>query len=270
MFRFHMEDEPLKLYQIKTDIIKHGDNIVDVILQSIEKQGLRLEDGDILALASKIIAHAEGRTIKLGEIKPSEEAKKLAQKFAITPELAELIMREAEEIYGGVEKVILTLKDEVLTPNAGIDNKNAPEGAVVLWPKKPEEWAKSIRGEIMHRTGKKVAVLIVDSGLRPLRLGTTGLALAVAGFKPIKDCRGEKDIFGKTLAITLHMVADDLASAAHFLMGETSEKTPAVLIREAAVNFGDEAYGPHDMALSPKQCIFMNALKPKRKWKFKR
>lgn len=253
----------MKLFPIKTGIIKQGDNIVDAILKAMEKQKLAFDDGDVLALASKIIAYAENRIVKLKEIKPSKEAEKLASKSAVPPELAELILQEAEEIYGGVEKALLTLKNGVLTSNAGIDNKNAPQGAVVLWPENPEKWAKNVREELIHRTGKKVAVLIVDSGLRPLRLGTTGLALAAAGFKPIKDCRGERDIFGKKLAITLHAVADDLASATHLLMGEASEKIPAVLIKGAPVNFGDEVYGSEDMALPPDQCIFMGSLKPK-------
>ncbi|MGC8998011.1 MAG: coenzyme F420-0:L-glutamate ligase [Candidatus Bathyarchaeia archaeon] len=258
----------MKLFPIKTDIIKQGDNIADVTLKALEKEGLVLDNGDILALASKTVAYAENRIVKLDEVKPSKRAEKLASKFSIPPQLAELIMQEAEEIYGGVERAVLTLKDYILAPNAGIDNKNAPEGTVVLWPKNPKKWAEKIREEMMQKTGKKVAVLIVDSGLRPLRLGTTGLALAVAGFKPTKDCRGEKDIFGKKLTITLHAVADDLASAAHLLLGETSEKIPAVLIKGAPVNFDDGVYGSEDMALPPKECIFMNSLKPKKKIKY--
>ena len=258
----------MRLFPIRTDIIKQGENIVDTILKAIEKQGLVLDEGDILALASKIVAYAENRIVKLDEVKPSKRAENLARKFAIPPQLAELIIQEAKEIYGGLEKAVLTLKNSILTPNAGIDNKNAPEGTVVLWPKNPEKWAENIKEEIMRKTGKKVAVLIVDSGLRPLRLGTTGLALAVVGFKPTRDCRGEKDIFGKRLTITLHAVADDLASAAHLLMGETREKIPAVLIKGAPVNLDDGVYGPEDMALPPKQCIFMNSFKPKQKIKY--
>ena len=255
----------MKLFPIRTSVIKRGDNIVDAILTAMEKQGLIFDDGDVLALASKIIAYAENRVVKLSEVKPSEDAGKLARKYAITPQLAELIMREAEEIYGGVEKAVLTLKNGVLTPNAGIDNKNAPEGYVVLWPKNLKKWAKNIREEIMRKTGRKIAVLIVDSGLKPLRLGTTGLALATAGFKPTRDYRGERDIFGKKVVITLHGVADDLASAAHLLMGESSEKIPAVLIKGASIDFDNEVYGPEDMALPPELCIFMSGLKPKRK-----
>lgn len=250
----------MRLYAVRTSIIKTGENLVEVILESLKRQNLQLEDGDILALASKIIAYAEGRVAKLSDIKPSEEAKELAKKFSLQPEFAELILKEADKIYGGVERAVLTLKNGVLTANAGIDNKNAPVGFVVLWPKNAEKWAKRIREEIIRETGRHTAILIVDSGLVPLRLGTKGLALAVAGFKPVIDFRGEKDIFGKTLIITRHAVADDLASAAHLLMGEVAERTPVVLIKDAPVVFDGGVYGCEDMMISPDECIFMNAL----------
>ena len=183
----------------------------------------------------------------------------MAQQFSLRPEFAELILHEADKIYGGVKKAILTLKNGVLTANAGIDNKNAPLDYVTLWPNNPKKWAKQIREEIKRRTSKKVAVLIIDSGLVPLRMGTSGLALAVAGFKPVRDCRGKKDIYGKPLVITRLAVADDLASAAHLLMGEVAEKTPVVLIKDAPVDFDDCVYGSADMMMPFKECIFMNA-----------
>jgi len=253
-----MEDEKLRLYAVKTKTVKVGDDPVKLIMESLKEQNLQLEDNDILAITSKIIAYAEGRVAKLSEIKPSENARKLAKKFSVKPEFAELILQEADRIYGGVDKAVLTLKKGVLTANAGIDNKNAPVNSVVLWPNNIEEYAKQIREEIKRQTGKKIAVLIVDSCLIPLRIGTVGLALAAAGFKPIKDCRGEKDIYGKLLAITRHAIADNIASAAHLLMGESDEKTPIVLIKDAPVDFDDDAHGLADMIMPFKECIFMN------------
>lgn len=250
----------MELYAIKTRLIKTGDDLVDVILESLKRQNLELKDNDVLALTSKIIAYAENRLVKLGDIEPSNKAGEIAQQFSLEPEFAELILREADKIYGGVEKAVLTLKNGVLTANAGIDNKNAPKGYVVLWPSSPQRWAKNIREEIRRRTGKQVAIVIVDSGLAPLRKGTAGLALAVAGFKPVRDRRGEKDIYRKPLVITQHAIADDLASAAHLLMGEAAEKTPVVLIRNAPVDFDDGVYGSAEMMMPFKECIFMNAL----------
>jgi coenzyme F420-0:L-glutamate ligase/coenzyme F420-1:gamma-L-glutamate ligase len=260
LFQSYTEDEnTVRLYAVKTRIIKEGDNLVDAIVESLEELNLQLEDNDVFALTSKIIAYAEKRVVQLKTVNPSDEAKELAQRFSLQPEFAELILHEADKIYGGVEKAVLTLKNGVLTPNAGIDSKNAPVGNVILWPNNPQECAKNIREEIKRRTGKRVAVLIVDSGLMPLRTGTTGLALAVAGFKPVKDCRKEKDIYGKPLVITRHAVADNLASAAHLLMGEAAERTPVVLIKDAPVDFDDGVYGSADMMMPFKDCIFMSA-----------
>ncbi len=247
----------MRLFPIKTKIIKTGSNLVETILESLKEQNLQLEDNDILALTSKIIAYAEGRLVKLSEITPSEKAKEIAQKFSLEPKFAELILREADKIYGGVEKAILALKGGILTPNAGVDNKNAPVGYAVLWPKDVQKWVKYIKEEVGQRTSKRVAVLIVDSGLIPLKVGTIGLALAVAGFKPVKDQRGEKDIYGKSLVITQHAIADNIACAAHLLMGEAADKIPVVLIRDAPVDFDDGVYGPEDMMMPFDQCVFM-------------
>lgn len=249
----------MKLEAVKMRVIGNGDDLVNAILEAIREQGLQLENDDILALTSKVIAQAENRLVKLSKVKPSKKAKDLARRFSFQPAFAELILREADKIYGGVQKAVLTLKNGILTANAGIDNKNTPKDYAALWPTDPKKWVRYIREEIKNRTGKRVAVLIVDSGLSPLRKGTIGLALAVAGFKPIKDRRGEEDLYGKPIIITQHAVADDLASAAHFLMGEGAEKTPAVIIKDAKVDFDDGVYGSEDMAMPEKECIFMGA-----------
>jgi coenzyme F420-0:L-glutamate ligase len=255
----------MRLYAVKTRLVKVGDNLVDVILEALKKQNIPLENNDILVLTSKIVAYAEGRLVKLSEVKPSEKAKELAEKFSLQPEFAELLLQEAEKVYGGVEKAVLTLKNGMLTANAGIDNKNAPVGYVALWPQNAKEVAKQIREEIRRKTDKVIAVLIIDSGLAPLRKGTVGVTLAVAGLKPVEDCRGRKDLYGKTLSITQHAVADNLASAAHILMGEAAEKTPVVLVRDAPVSFDDSVYGAEDMAMTSNGCIFMGTLSADRR-----
>lgn len=250
----------MRLIAVKTRVVKAGDDLVELVLGSLKAQGLQLEDNDVLALTSKAVSCSEGRLVKLSEVKPSEEAKRLAKEYSLKPEFAELILREADRVCGGVERAVLTLKNGVLAANAGIDNKNAPSDYAVLWPKDPAASAREVRDRIKRRTGKDVAVMIVDSGLVPLRIGTTGLALAVAGFKPIRDSRGCKDLFGKSIVITRQAVADDLASAAHLLMGEATEKTPLVLIKGAPVDFDDGVYGSADMMMPFKECIFINTL----------
>lgn len=249
----------VRLYGLKTPIVKTGDNLVEIVLESLHAQKLQLEENDVLVFTSKIVSYAEGRLVNLSGIRPSEEAKQLAHSYGLAPEFAHLVLTEADKIYCGVSKAVLALKNGMITANAGVDNKNSPEGYVVLWPEDPGNSAKEIRDELRRRTGKRVAVMIVDSGLVPLRIGTTGLTLAVAGFKPIKDHRGDKDLYGRTITITRQAVADDLASAAHFLMGESTEKTPVVLIRGVSLDFDDVIHGPRDMMMPPKECIFMGS-----------
>ncbi len=125
--------------------VKLGANLVEMILESLKEKQLQLENNDVLAMTSKIVSYSQGRVVKLSEVTSSERAKKLAKKYSLEPEFAELLLQEAERLYGGVEKAILTLKDNILTANAGIDNKNAPLGSVVLWPENLKEWLTSFR-----------------------------------------------------------------------------------------------------------------------------
>jgi coenzyme F420-0:L-glutamate ligase/coenzyme F420-1:gamma-L-glutamate ligase len=254
-------ERPMRLYPVKTRVVNPGDNLVEIVLNSLREQMVKLEDDDVLALASKIVSYSQGRIVKLGDVKPSERAKKLAKKYSLQPEFAELILSEAEKVFGGVEKAVLTLKDCIMTANAGIDNKNAPVGSVVLWPENLMEWLRNFRDEINRKTGRRVAVVVVDSGLIPLRIGTVGLALAVAGFNPIKEYRGKKDLYGRSIMMTRHAVADDVASSAHLLMGEAVEKTPVVLIKDASLDFDNEVHGSAEMMMPFRECIFMNTFK---------
>lgn len=250
----------MQLFEIRTKLIEPGEGLVSVILDAIHTQRLTIKDGDVLVIASKVIAVVQGRIVRLSSMKPSEKAKKLAEKYDMEPSYVEVVLQEAQKVYGGVSKALLTLKNNVLTPNAGADHKNAPKGCVVLLPENPHEVAEAIRREILKRTGKKLGVLIVDSRVTPLRMGTTGVAIGIAGLEPIRDCRGLRDLYGKPLLITRHALADDLASAAHLVMGEVDERVPAVLARGAPVNLSEKV-DPDSAVISTEECLFMSLIK---------
>lgn len=245
----------MELFGIHTKLIKPEDNLLNTILEALNKQELKIEDGDVLAIASKVVATIQNQQKRLDSTRPSEKAKKLARKYDLEPNFVEIVLQEADKVYGGVPKALLTLKDHILTANAGVDHKNSPTGYVTLWPKTPFQKAEEIRQEIHERIGKHVGVLIVDSRVTPLRMGTTGLALAVAGFKPVRDCRVDKDLYGRAVSITRHALADDLASAAHLIMGETNEQVPVVLIRKASVKL-TEAVKPSAVVIPANDCLF--------------
>lgn len=194
------------------------DNLFELIKGGLTP--LRLKEKSVVVVTSKIVSIWQGRCVKIKEI----------------PDKDELIKKEAE-LYLPREKVpkgwvMLTIKHNIMIPTAGIDESNA-KGHYILWPEKPFETANKIYNFIKKEYRlKKIGVLISDSHTVPLRWGTTGIALAYSGFWPLKDYRGKKDIFGRTLKITQSNIADALATAAVLVMGEGKEQTPLAIIED--------------------------------------
>jgi coenzyme F420-0:L-glutamate ligase/coenzyme F420-1:gamma-L-glutamate ligase len=246
----------MEVHPIELPLIQRGDDIVPIFLDVIHANGLELEDGDIVAFADKIAAISEGRVIDLERVEPSEEAKALAERYALEPGFVEVVLQEADEVFGGVARALLTLKNDIIIANAGMDHKNAPVHSATLWPSNPNATAAKLRGELERTTGKRLGVLLVDSHVAPMRMGTLGFALGVAGFRPVKDCRGMKDLYGKPLRITRINLADDLASAAHLVMGETTERIAIAIIRDSNVSITDD-YDPREVVIPKEECLFM-------------
>ncbi|MCX9084550.1 MAG: coenzyme F420-0:L-glutamate ligase [Candidatus Methanoperedens sp.] len=227
----------MQLIGIKTPLIKPGDDMAAVLCKSMETAGLALQENDILVLAESAVATAEGRIVNLEDVTPSKKAIELSKVYQNDPRKMELIIRESDEILGGIPGVVVTITKGVLSPSAGIDNSNAPEGYVVLLPADPRKSAIEIREKLMKKYQCNIAVIVGDSRTQPLRLGCVGIALGCAGIEPVEDFRGKKDLFGKLLLITRRATADNLVSAAQIVMGEADESTPAVLIRDAPAVF---------------------------------
>ncbi|MFA4936157.1 MAG: coenzyme F420-0:L-glutamate ligase, partial [Candidatus Methanoperedens sp.] len=200
----------MQLSGIKTPLIKPGDDMAEVLSESMNALGIKPQDNDIIVLAESAVASAEGRVVRLEDITPGKEAIELSKIYETDPRKMELILRESEEILGGIPGVVVTITKGVLSPSAGIDNSNAPEGHVVLLPKDPKRSAIEIRKKLMEEYSCNIAVIIGDSRTQPLRLGCVGIALACAGIEPVEDMRGHKDLFGKPLLITRRATADNL------------------------------------------------------------
>lgn len=229
--------------------------------------GDKLRNGDVLVVSSKFVAVSEGRILKLDSVKYSEYARELSRRYGISPELCELIVRESDEIVGGVMGFILTIKDGLITPNAGIDKSNVEQGKVVLYPRRPLDSASSIVEAIKFRHGVDIGVVVSDSRLMPTRKGTTGVALAAAGLEAILDLRGRLDLFGNVLRVTSQAIADDLCSGAQLVMGEANEGTPIVLVRGLKRTLvRNVKYPSVSFSIRSDQCVYMRSLgyKPKR------
>lgn len=108
--------------------------------------------------------------------------------------------------------------------NGGIDQSNVGcEGKFIRLPRNPDKSAVELVKAIRARYGVRVGVIITDSVVHALRRGTSGIALGVAGIKSVIDEIGKPDIFGRKMGITVRAVADNIASGALLLMGETDE-----------------------------------------------
>lgn len=249
----------MQLIGIKTPLIKPGEDITKILVASMKELDIHPQENDIIVLAESAVATAEGRVIRLDYVTPSEKALKLSKLYENDPRKMELIIRESDEILGGIPGVVVTITKGVLSPSAGIDNSNAPEGFVVLLPADPKKSAIEIREKLMKEFKCRIAVIIGDSRTQPLRLGCVGIALGCAGITPVEDIRGQKDLFGKPLMITRRATADNLVSAAQIIMGEADESTPAVLIRDAPARFID---GSEDIQIiSREECLYFGCFR---------
>ena len=256
------EGATLEIFGIRTPLIKVGDNLPAVIRKGLTDARLALEDGDIIVISAKAIGTAEGRVIRLSDVVPSPRAVRLAEMYDLEPAFAEVVISESDEILGGVKMALTTIKRGVLIANGGADQSNSPPGTVTLWPEDPQASAESIRAAFLE--GKsRLGVLVTDSRTLPLRMGNSAVAIGISGFRAIEDLRGKPDLFGRPMRIKRLAVADNIASAAQLVMGETSESTPVALVRGAPVAFG-EGYAIEEAHIPRSQCLIMHLIPPRR------
>jgi coenzyme F420-0:L-glutamate ligase len=248
----------MELFSLKLPLIKEGDPLLDIIIKILDEQGKSLQEGDIVVIAEKVIATSQGRVVSLSDVTNiSSEAMNLATQYDMDERYVELILREASMILGGMTHVILAKVNDFLIANAGIDQSNAGPNKVVLLPKDLKNVVLEYRDQLKKKFNlKNLGIIIADSRVQPLRKGTIGIAIATGGFEPIEDLIGHPDLFNRPLEITTRAIADDLASAAQFLLSEADQRTPVVVIRDSNVEFSDDPRSTPEM--EAEKCLYMN------------
>jgi coenzyme F420-0:L-glutamate ligase / coenzyme F420-1:gamma-L-glutamate ligase len=212
--------------------VEPGDSVGKRIVESLDRNAFALAPGDIVVVAQKIISKAEGRMRDLRDVIPSPEALRLSKQLEDKdPRLVELILQESQRIIRtGRQTIIVETHHGLVCANAGIDLSNTGIDRALLLPKDPDASARRIRDEVRQHTGVSPGVIVTDTFGRPWRLGTTDVAIGVAGFNPLVDYRGQKDRFGYELKASITAVADQIAGAAELVMGKTRD-VPAVIVR---------------------------------------
>jgi coenzyme F420-0:L-glutamate ligase/coenzyme F420-1:gamma-L-glutamate ligase len=212
--------KPLMVIPVTAPVQQSAFDLVATLSAAIRSSGETLQDGDIVAVSSKYTAISEGRIVKMDEVQVSAEAQAIA----------------------------------------GLDRSNIPNGFAVLFPEYPYRSAEQIRQALQKEFGVKLGVILTDSWLMPGRLGTTGVALATAGFHPIQDERGKIDLFGNPMQVTQRGIADTICAAAELVMGERDEATPIAIVRNTEVPLLDLEVSEDDVSIPWHECIYVQSL----------
>ena len=219
--------------------IQAGMPLTEILVEALGDA--ELEDGDILAVTSKLYSRAQGRFVLLDEVEVSERARALAAEVDKEPALVELILQESVAISRKRPGVLIVRhRHGFVCANAGIDRSNAhPADApahtqgrwALLLPLAPDEDARALRDAAQERYGKRNGVVITDSHGRPFRNGTVGIAIGAAGLPTLDPHTDRVDLDGRPLEVTVTAVADQVAAAADLLAGQADESCPFILLR---------------------------------------
>jgi len=216
--------------------IVEGEDLAALIAGAVE-----LLDGDVVCVAHKVVSKAEGRVVRLDEVEPSDEARRLAGTDG-DPRRLEIVLRESVRILRSRPPLVIAeTRHGFVCASAGVDASNAPAAdTVVLLPEDPDASAARLRAGLEELTGRSLGVIITDTFGRSWRRGISNVAIGAAGTEVLHDLRGVYDPAGYELNSTVIAVADEIAAAAELVMGKTA-RIPAAVVRGLQVAGSDTA-----------------------------
>ena len=215
-------------------LIQPGDDLSKEIINSISTESIQIDDGDVFAVAQKIVSKSENRYLDISALTPSKEALALSKKLSKEPNFIQAVLNESRQVVKyrmGV--LIVEHKLGFIHANAGIDRSNIDQknDIVLLLPKNPDESAKKLSESLSKYFKKDISVIITDTMGRPFRNGIVGFTIGSHNIECLIDERGNKDLYGNELQFTQTAIADELAAASSLLMGQADQKKPVVVIK---------------------------------------
>ncbi len=216
-------------------LIHEGDNLPELI-----SERCMLDEGDIVSIASSVYSKSKGYTRRLADITPTERAQKIAKMTGEDPRFLQSILDASKDVILEYPFILSEVGGGHIGVRAGVDQSNIEDEMVILLPPDPMSAADEVRESLRKITGKDIGVIITDTCGRAFRRGQTGNAIGWSGMRAIRDFRGDTDLFGHVLKITEEAVVDELAGIANFVMGESNNGVPAVVLK------GCERWNGHD------------------------
>ncbi len=228
----------LQVTPIHTKTLRCGDDLSLFVIEHLKSRPP--SESDLIVVTSKIVSLSESRVVGQEIIAKDK-----------------LIRREADHDLGEVGYGCrLTVKHGLFIPSAGIDESNSESGDFILFPLNPFASAHKLLEDLKrHFLIRDLGVLITDSHTLPLRQGVTGIALAYAGFRGVRNLIGQHDLFGRQLKMTKMDLADGLAAAAVLMMGEANESCPLAVIENAPLEFVDQT-SPAEIQIPVEQDLY--------------
>lgn len=212
--------------------IDDGDSIGEIIANRSQEANFELRENDILCVASKAVSSAEGNTVRLNSIEPSDVAHEIHKKI---PRKDVRAVQAIINATGDPSGSRLEVKDNYVggwLPNglfltsAGVDKLGSEE--LILLPENADESARTIGRKLLELTGLNIAVIITDSEGRPDKRGSAQIAIGVYGIPPLRV--SEAEIENGKIKKSEETVCDMLAASAALLMGQRGFNKPVVRI----------------------------------------
>jgi len=200
----------------------------------------KLETGDVLVVAQKVVSKSEGRLVNIHTVTASDEAVRIAARLVALPDprMVQVVLDESVRVLRSERALITETRHGFVCANGGVDHSNVPgDDELTLLPEDPDASAHRLRNRLRELAHVNVGVIVSDTFGRPWRLGIVNVALGVAGLPALLDLRGSLDDEGKPLQATVLAPADELAAAAGLVMGKTN-RAPVVIIRGLALQGG--------------------------------
>ncbi len=231
--------------------LEEGDDLAAVLVEAAAR-GTGFDQDDVLVVAQKAVSKVEGRVVDLADIEPSERARELAGES--DPRRIEVILGEALQVVRARPPLVIAeTRHGFVCASAGVDGSNAKgPDTLVLLPLDPDASAARLRSSIRELAGVEIGVIVSDSFGRAWRLGTTDVALGVAGITALVDLDGERDSLGYELHATQIAVADEIAGAAQLVMGKL-DGIPAAIVR--GLELGGDGLGS-DLVMPRERDLF--------------
>ena len=241
-------------------MVRAGDDLASLIADAVTAADMPLHNGDVVVVAQKIVSKAEGRTVDLATVTPTAEAVALAAKVEKDPRIVQVVLSESVRVVRSRPNLmIMQHRLGFVMANAGVDQSNvAPADGVqraLLLPVDPDGSAATIRLALATRFGIKLGCIISDSFGRPWRRGTAGVAIGCAGLPSLIDLRGQPDLFGRTLEVSIIGFADEIAAAASLLQGQAAEGQPVIVVRGLTWTAPDASVA--DLVRPPEEDLFL-------------